>query len=619
MTNIPLSKMANRIVLSGSRDNTVTFKCERQFVDLKHLKQQGVPFIFSKETKYLTLSVPKEFSHLSSAQVCSDWKITVSMTPLRQAPVAAHIKFAHSATPRVVYPPCGPNEIIVFMTMSNAVQVPEGAVLSIDGNTCTTWIVAVNPSDVTRGNLLPTGHQQWFLNGVLPFTLFVDKVTGYNDSMLETRVDDITDMFERANKASCEALEPTYDDIAEQGRIHMKEQERLRGEHLKRDGRPQVALCFDTQPVGLRSSTSVNTMTACLEDNVKPVNHHSHWDDHFEGTRNPMFDTFKSMSILSSGVSSRVWAEYDDTELLSMSAPPSPPPFSSNDVPNALSGVFVNVLTQDDQKAQKKAKRVDQKAKRLEEERLKKKAEEAEEAKRLQDLADIERVEQERKEAEAKALEDKALYSALVNEFQSIDPVVLIAAGIETLEQWLTNPDEYRAKIAELLKPAHQKKSLYVTLHTPHKAHSDGLSRQALQLGITLTPYQNGNHWCLDISAEELNRLIVFVQNQHIWVSAKEEREKGYRVQLGRNSYSALMKIRPELKPFVQHALSMQEQLDHRRQGVLPLPDCQQCYYPPYYPFHTMGAYPLVSVPVYGHDGTFMTIQCVAPFPPPYA
>ena len=243
MKNIPLSKMASRLVLGKSRANIVTINCAGQFVDFKHLQQQGVTSSFSQETGCLTLTVPEKFSHLSPDQVCSDWKITVKMSPLHQAPVAAHTKFAHSAEPQVVYPPCGPNEITVFMTVSNAIQVSEEAMLFIGGKICSTWVVAVKPCDVTRGNLLTSGHQQWILKGVLPFTLFVDKVTGYNDSALETRVDYITDMFECANKASCEALEPTYDDIAKLGRIHMKEQERLRGEHLKRDGRPQVALC----------------------------------------------------------------------------------------------------------------------------------------------------------------------------------------------------------------------------------------------------------------------------------------------------------------------------------------------------------------------------------------
>jgi hypothetical protein len=299
MTNSPLSKMADRIVLSGSRDNTVTFNCEGQFVDLKQLKQQGVEFNFSKESGCLTLTVPDELRHLSPEQVCSDWQITVRMTPLRQAHVAAHTKFAHTkfahtAKPQVVYPPCGPDEIIVIIAVSNESKVPDGATLFIDGKKCSIWIVAVNPCDVTRGHLLPSGHRQWFLNGVLPFTLYVDKVTGYNDSALKTRVDDITDMFERANKASCEAQASTYDEIAKQGRAKILQTLQEGMEAVERDSRPGAN--SDVPRVEPDASADVSHGMA------SPV---------------PMFGE---------GQSSGNWADDAKNALLSTSASPPPSP-----------------------------------------------------------------------------------------------------------------------------------------------------------------------------------------------------------------------------------------------------------------------------------------------------
>lgn len=256
-------------------------------------------------------------------------------------------------------------------------------------------------------------------------------------------------------------------------------------------------------------------------------------------------------------------------------AAPAPPAPASAPLPrdkeaNALSGALDVVLTQDDQKALNKAKRAVQKAKHSEQQRQ---TEEAE-ARRLQDLADIARVEQERKEAAA-----KAQCNALNHEFQSIEPVV-------------------------------QEEKSSVTIHTKHLNHIYGLRSQAQKLGIILPVYQNGNHWCIDILANQLFKLKVFRWNQYIWVSAIED---GFKVQVGRNSYPALMEIMPDVASIVQEAMELQETLDHRKQGLLPQPYCLQ-----YYPCQAMGAYPLVPVPVYGPDGVIMAFQYVAS-PPLYA
>jgi hypothetical protein len=333
-------------------------------------------------------------------------------------------------------------------------------------------------------------------------------------------------------------------------------------------------------------------------------------------THERMYSAFDDRPVISpvpmnvEGKSSRNWT-YDAEDVV-----PSAPP--REEEVNALSGAFDAVLTRDDQKALRKAKRDAEKAQeeaeeanRLEQQRQKK---EADEARRLQDLADIARVEQERKEAEATALEAKALHYALVQEFQSIVPVVRIAAGLETLEQWLTNPEAWREKIATIMtsavQPVVQEEESSVTIHTKQWIHIDGLRRQAQKLGIKLVVKQNGNHWCIDILANQLIKLKVFLWKQYIWVSAIED---GFKVQMGRNSYPALMKIMPDVASIVQEAMELQETLDHRKQGLLPQPYCLQ-----YYSCQAMGAYPLVPVPVYGPDGVIMAFQYVAS-PPLYA
>ena len=148
-----------------------------------------------------------------------------------------------------------------------------------------------------------------------------------------------------------------------------------------------------------------------------------------------------------------------------------------------------------------------------------------------------------------------------------------------------------------------------VTLHTPIQTHLVGLIRQALMLDIKLTIYQSGNHWCVNVSKGDMQKLIVIMWKQHIWVLANQD---GYKVQVGRGSYQALMEIRPDVVSIVHEAMELQDQLDHRKQGLLPQPYCPQ-----YYQCQAMCAYQ--HVPVYGLDGTIVAFQRVAPYPPLYA
>jgi hypothetical protein len=272
-------------------------------------------------------------------------------------------------------------------------------------------------------------------------------------------------------------------------------------------------------------------------------------------------------------------------------------------VANALSGAFDAVLFRDEQQALEKAKRDDQKAKREAEKAQRfeqqRQTEEAE-ARRLQDLADIERVEQERKEAKA-----KALYSALVNEFQSIEPVVLIAVGLKTLEQWLTNPDEYRARIGKLMNPAQQEEAekvfptddsydenhqIYV--QTPRLDVVNKLKtlakKQGLQLPVTEQQHVAGIKYIIDVSAllaKGVLKLRVSALGNEIVVgvlTSDGTQQWGTCANVTFGSYVAVVSMFPEMDVTVQDVIATRDALkiqkpyqrryQYQQQGLLPNP-----------------------------------------------
>jgi frataxin-like iron-binding protein CyaY len=306
-----------------------------------------------------------------------------------------------------------------------------------------------------------------------------------------------------------------------------------------------------------------------------------------------------------------------------VSAPASPAPASpapallSREVPSALSGVFVNVGFREKKptKAQKKEARNQAKlaeaqhqAELAETERLKN------EARKETFHAESIRIELEAQRRMKEEEEEQRRRESLGEEYDVVQPFIWAHLGI-TREQFIASPDNCRARIAELQNPAQQEefeqeeeKSANpvpcVTIHTPNKSHMEGLCRQAQQLNITLTPYPSGNHLCVDISECDMQMLIVNRWNQHIWVSAKQG---GYKVQVGRGSYQALMEIRPDVASIVHEAMELQDQLDHRKQGLVSQPYCPQ-----YYQYHAMGASPFVIVPVLYIHGNVMCLQQVS-------
>ncbi len=312
---------------------------------------------------------------------------------------------------------------------------------------------------------------------------------------------------------------------------------------------------------------------------------------------------------------SKNWA--DDDEDVYAPASPAPALLSREEVPSALSGVFVNVGFRENKPttAQKKEARNQAKlaearhqAELAETERLKNEARKEtfnEESIRIE-LEAQRMMEEEKKEQRRR--------ESLRAEYDAVQPFIWAHLGI-TMEQFLANPDECRTRIAELQSLAQQEEFeqeeeksaisvTHVTIHTPHRHYMEGLCRQARTLGIAMTMYQNGDHWCVDISECDMKKLNVFQWNQHIWVSAIKN---GYKVQVGRGSYQALMEIMPDVASIVHEAMELQDQLDHRKQGLLSHPSCPQ-----YYQYQATGASPFVIVPVLDIHGNFICLQQVS-------
>ena len=313
--------------------------------------------------------------------------------------------------------------------------------------------------------------------------------------------------------------------------------------------------------------------------------------------------------IFCEDLSSGVWADDDERVLPPASpAPASPALLPREEEATAFSGALENVGFRNEKKPTKAQKKEAErqaeldKAKRLENE--------AKEKAFREESIRIELAHRRMKEEE----EEQRSRESLGAEYDAVQSFIRVHLGI-TREQFIANPDECRTRIAELQNPAQQEefeqeeeKSANpvpcVTIHTPHRSHLEGLCRQAQELNITLTMHQIGDHWCVDIPGCDMQKLYVKVMSQYIWISAKPN---GYKVQVERGSYQALMKIRPDVKSFVHEAMELQEQLDYRKQGLLSQPYCPQ-----YYQYHAMDASPFVIVPVLNIHGNVMCLQQVS-------
>jgi hypothetical protein len=115
-----------------------------------------------------------------------------------------------------------------------------------------------------------------------------------------------------------------------------------------------------------------------------------------------------------------------------------------------------------------------------------------------------------------------------------------------------------------------------------------GLRAQAAIDGIKIDVYQTGKHWSAKISANDMQRIGVFLRNQYIWVSAKPG---GYSVQVSAKSYNALAQIRLDTATHVIEAQAMQKQYSHKAQWLLPVPE------------------PMHIIPVYNKQGCVVAYQ----------
>jgi hypothetical protein len=318
--------------------------------------------------------------------------------------------------------------------------------------------------------------------------------------------------------------------------------------------------------------------------------------------------------IFCEDLSSGVWADDDERVLPPASpAPASPALLPREKEATAFSGALENVGFRNEKKPTK--------AQKKEAERLAKLAEaqrqaELDKAKRLENEAkenafreESIRIELAHRRMKEEEEEEQRRRESLGAEYDAVQSFIRAHLGI-TREQFIASPDNCRARIAELQNSAQQEEEKsaipvpYVTIHTPNKSYMEGLCRQADALGIKIVIYQSGKHWCADITADDMQMLNVFRWNQHMWISTKQG---GYKVQVGRDSYQALMKIRPDVASIVQEAMELQDQLDHRKQGLVSQPYCPQ-----YYQYHAMGASPFVIVPVLDIHGNVMCLQQVS-------
>jgi hypothetical protein len=305
------------------------------------------------------------------------------------------------------------------------------------------------------------------------------------------------------------------------------------------------------------------------------------------------------------------WADdADEIDPYSPSPSPSPVPTLPREVEaNPFDGVFFNVSSKDEQKAKRKAQREAEQAKReaeqfqhLEQERLE---QERLEALRLKDLADIARVEQKRQEAEAKAKEEWVKHDALVKEFEALDQIVKNAVNVN-LEQWVQNPETWRATIANVMSgTTHAIEPVEVQNLCPEiwvkttvenvVKNLQALAQQhCLQIKVTIQQYDNCRMYFIDVAA--LVTKCIFDLRVSAWGNEIVFGQKmpdgtlkhGTCANVHHRSYDALMSVFPNMKNIVQKVIQTREECKHHK----PLHIQQQC---------------VIYVPVY----------FVGPFPPP--
>ncbi len=255
-------------------------------------------------------------------------------------------------------------------------------------------------------------------------------------------------------------------------------------------------------------------------------------------------------------------------------------PLSREMEANAFSGIVI-APSRKEQKALEKARRGVEQARCAEEEaqRLKKKQleQEAEEAQRQKDMEDMARVEQEREEAENKAAEARAQHNALVQEFQSIDPIARIAVGLETLEQWLEEPETWRVAIATIMTSAVQ--PVYpIFVKSQNFEYLNAMVRLAQTNGIRLKIEQSGRFFLLNV-ALLLNKGILTLRisargNQLICghLMGDGTLQHGCIANVDSTSYPAVVAIFPDMVKTIQQVVQTREELRAEKHHVQHYP-----------------------------------------------
>ena len=323
-------------------------------------------------------------------------------------------------------------------------------------------------------------------------------------------------------------------------------------------------------------------------------------------TAPPMpYYTFNERGVVSpvperdGGVTTHIWTDEDV-----MTVPPSSvQSLSREEEANAFSGALENVgfrKNQNPTKAQKKeATRLAKLTEALRQE-LEARCQTKLDAAREKDFREesIRIKLEDRRRMEEEEREQKRLES-LRMEYGAIQSFILTHLSI-TLEQFLAKPGECRAIIGEFQNhavPAQEEEAhgheQYVTIHTPHLNHINGLCKQAAVLDIYIDVYQSGTHWCANLSANDMQHMIASKRQQYICLSAMHG---GYSVQVSAQSYDALMQIRPDTATLVYEAQAMQEQYSHKAYAFTTVP--------------TMAS-PLVIVPVLDIYGRVLGFQQV--------
>jgi hypothetical protein len=358
-------------------------------------------------------------------------------------------------------------------------------------------------------------------------------------------------------------LQKAWDAVdVEEGRANIERRKQDGLEAMMRDSRPRA-----------------NAGASCEPGASTVVGAYNPFGDRHVTSLVPMFGL---------GITSGNWANDADST-------PSQTDFPRNVEVTSFSGIEFT-LSSKERNALKKTQLAEKNAQKKADEESKRQATNLEaqrmEQRRQKFLEDIALDEQKQREADARAQREEANRVALVDEFKSIAPIVLIAIGSPTLDQFLADTQALRDAITDVMSRTAQdcgstvqeaipvdeeeeeeekdeEDHRYVTVHTPNRLHIEGLRRQADDLGIKIVVYQNGNHWCANISTDDIQHLNVILRKQYIWVSAIDG---GYSVQVSVQSYDALAQIRPDTATLVIEARAMQEQCSHKAQWLLPTP-----------------------------------------------